>query len=761
MITALAIAVLLSRDARAANPDGFSRPTLDRAVSPERALGHDGSTDRFYPAPPRYFATAAHSAIVPVDTLVHGEDLTSRLRRGIEAYQTGSPGIARGLLLSVFAEQPLLRQSQEDGTASFYLGKVLAERGEDETARNVWLTAIKAESELPAADVRSADAYVRNVFSFQQAPHYPAASETYLRLIQWVGDVDLDAQQADIVQRHRAQMAGLESALQEENVDPSSGVALASWWRSSDPKAATLHNERVIEHLKRVAVAEKEYPSKLEADGFDERGEIFVRLGAPTNQTSVDFFTSEMLRRLRTLRQSTQNHLQISPSDFADNEFWLYQHDDVNYYYLFVDNGNEYRIGKTTDLIPQGFMAGASSSSGRGGAKIDVTLEALRAIYEQLARYHPDFGSHFTTISDYLNDMEIESRRAAIQSGQISEFISNRRRGDYSEVVQATGFMNGRDATQLPESFARRNYEKAVRDAQRAAERREDDVPAIRTETTGATLPLRAATRIARFLNEDGTTRAEVFWGVSPAGETPNSAAPQGDIGVTVNQYASDYRVEQHHKQTHRLPDGLGAGQLVYPSEPVVVDPLTGPFHLKMQWDLRTAAQDPSQPSVVIRSALTRADSLAPLRGTGDALEMSDVVPVLLTDSLALPAPGERFAGAPFPFQQIPADASVGLYFEVYHLAYSEDDRTQYTVTYDVERRKRGGNWVTRIFADDEITQTSASSTYGASSRRTQESILLDTSTWESGESIRVTVRVEDDITGETYERVTSFVVGS
>ncbi len=706
-------------------------------------------------------AATAFDTMAQGDTMARGDDLASRLRRGIEAYEEGANGIARGLLSSVFSERPLLRLSPEEGTASFYLGTVLAERGEDETARNVWLVAVKAESELPAADVRSADAYVRNVFRSQQSAHYPAASETYLRLIQWVGDEDLSTKQAEIIGRHQAQLAFLDLALEEGDVDPSSGASLAAWWRSSDPTAATLHNERVIEHLQRVAVAERKYPSKHGADGLDERGEIFVRLGAPTNQTRVDFFTPEMLRRLRALRRAARNHLQISPSDFADNEFWLYQHDDVNYYYLFVDDGNEYRVGKTTDLIPRGFMAGANASSGRGGAKIDVALEALRAIYEQLARYHQDFGAHYTTISNYLNEMEIEARQAAIQSGQMSEFISNRRRGDYSEAVQASGFMNGRDATQHPESFARRNYEKAVRDAQRAAERREDDVPAIRTETTLATLPLRAATRIARFLNEDGTTRAEVFWGVVPAGEKPNSAAPLGDIGVTVNQYASDYRVEQHHKETHRLPDGLGPGQLVYPSEPVVVDQLTDSFHLKMQWDLRTATSAPRQAAAVIRRALTRADSLAPLRGTGDALEMSDVVPVLLTDSLAVPEPGQRFAGAPFPFQRIPADASVGLYFEVYNLAYAEDDRTRYTVTYDVERRKQGGNWVTRMFADDEVTQTSASSTYGASSRRTQESILLDTSAWESGESVRVTVRVEDVITGETYERSTSFIVGS
>ena len=647
IIAVLSVVTLLPNEARAADTELSVQPISDRGAIPEHRPDRDGLADPLHHSGTPHLTTPTHAATA-IDTMTQGEDLTSRLRRGIEAYEGGANGIARGLLLSVFSERPLLRLSPEDGTASFYLGTVLAERGEDETARNVWLVAVKAESELPAADVRSADAYVRNVFHSQQSAHYPAASETYLRLIQWVGDEDLSTKQAEIIGRHQAQLAFLDLALAEGDVDPCSGASLAAWWRSSDPKAATLHNERIIEHLQRVATAEKEYASKHGADGLDERGEVFVRLGAPTNQTSVDFFTPEMLRRLRALRRAARNHLQISPSDFADNEFWLYQHDNVSYYYLFVDDGNEYRIGKTTDLIPSGFMAGASASSGRGGAKIDVALEALRAIYEQLARYHQDFGAHYTTISNYLNEIEIEARRAAIQSGQMSEFISNRRRGDYSEAVQASGFMNGRDATQHPESFARRNYEKAVRDAQRAAERREDDVPAIRTETTLVTRPLRAATRIARFLNEDGTTRAEVFWGVVPAGEQPNSAAPLGDIGVTVNQYASDYRVEQHYKETHRLPDGLGPGQLVYPSEPVVVDQLTDLFHLKMQWDLRTATSTPSQPSAVIRSAVTRADSLAPLRGTGDALEMSDVVPVLLTDSLAVPVSGERFAGAPF-----------------------------------------------------------------------------------------------------------------
>ena len=41
---------------------------------------------------------------------------------------------------------------------------------------------------------------------------------------------------------------------------------------------------------------------------------------------------------------------------------------------------------------------------------------------------------------------------------------------------------------------------------------------------------------------------------------------------------------------------------------------------------------------------------------------------------------------------------SVGLYFEVYHLAFGADDQTHFIVEYEVQRREAGG--IVRLFRD-------------------------------------------------------------
>lgn len=710
----------------------------------------------------RQGVAAAQIGAPSVSSDTSSANLVETLRQGIQAYESESYARARGLLLHVFSKEPLLRPAATKGTAAYYLGKTLDARAEHEVARNVWLVAIRAASSLPDADVRSADAYVRNVFQSKSDRHYAFACESYLRLVQWIGDNRLAPAQRAIVRSHHAQMKGLRPDLGKMNAEANAGEKMAAWWRSVDPKAGTLYNERIIEHLERVSFAEREYGSKKDPDKLDDRGEIYVRLGAPTNQTSVDFFTPEILRRLRDLRRATGNHLQISPSDFADNEFWLYNHDDVSYYYLFVNRGDEYVVGKTTDLIPQGFMAGAHSSSGRGGAKIDVALEVLRAIYEQLARYHPDFGTRFNEISDYVTELEIEKRRAETQTGQISEFISNRKRGDYSEVVQQTGFMNGRDATQLPQSFVRRNFERARRDAERAAYQRELDAPTIRTETTLGVPALPAAMRPARFLNEDGSTRVELFWGVAPGSNTRSPMSQSSMVEVSINQYAPDYRIQQHHRQAHAIPEGLQVHDLVYPSAPVVIDSLSQPFHLKLQWDHHAVQEDETGEAslgALLRSSNARVDSLRPLSEQSDALGMSDLVPLLLDPSSPISA-SDRFVGKPFPFERIPHAADLGLYFEIYHLAFGGDDQTSYDIDYEVRRETKERGIIRRVFSGTDVTRTTTSSSYKTSTRRAEESIVIDTSAWKPGERVTLTVRVLDNVTGQTFEREETFVVG-
>jgi len=67
------------------------------------------------------------------------------------------------------------------------------------------------------------------------------------------------------------------------------GEMLAHWGRSRDPKPATESNERVIERLRRVAHAESAFTSDREPAGFDARGRVYVRFGAPSQRVEVGF----------------------------------------------------------------------------------------------------------------------------------------------------------------------------------------------------------------------------------------------------------------------------------------------------------------------------------------------------------------------------------------------------------------------------------------------------------------------------------------
>lgn len=56
---------------------------------------------------------------------------------------------------------------------------------------------------------------------------------------------------------------------------------------SEDPRPSTEENERVAEHLERVAVALERYGDESFPAGFDDRGMIYVRLGAPSHVARI------------------------------------------------------------------------------------------------------------------------------------------------------------------------------------------------------------------------------------------------------------------------------------------------------------------------------------------------------------------------------------------------------------------------------------------------------------------------------------------
>jgi hypothetical protein len=102
----------------------------------------------------------------------------------------------------------------------------------------------------------------------------------------------------------------------------------------------------------------------------------------------------------------------------------------------------------------------------------------------------------------------------------------------------------------------------------------------------------------------------------------------------------------------------------------------------------------------------------------------------------------------------------VALYFEVCHLGIGSNDRTRYTVEYEVYREtERGGP--ARLFEGDQEQRTATEATYESRDRTAREYVLLDLKKVPLGRSgeMTVTVRVTDEVTGQQVERAVGFAV--
>ena len=196
---------------------------------------------------------------------------------------------------------------------------------------------------------------------------------------------------------------------------------------------------------------------------------------------------------------------------------------------------------------------------------------------------------------------------------------------------------------------------------------------------------------------------------------------------------------------------------------PLTLEDATDRYHLGLQWDQyqlwSSGASAGKRMGPKRRMATARADSLAPLRAEGPAVEMSDVKVLTLPDTSAqsLVRPTEQ--ATPYPFRTLMGDTPLLLSFELYHLGYGADDRTRYTVAYEAEGETKR-RW-TELFRGTDTQRTSTEMTMEGTDRRTRETILLDLSEIEGDEpqDVRVTVRVTDEVTGATVSRNVDFVL--
>jgi GWxTD domain-containing protein len=667
------------------------------------------------------------------------------------------------------------------GAVAYWLGRALLERDAVDEAMSVWGEGLQAMTSQGRLDLTLADAFVREVYARERVAEYAPAAETYLWLLRSL-DADLNSEQQALAAAHLEPLAwvlpdafrdrvGLtpldgtgKRSVPDGPIVPADGAGalLANWWRGQDALPATPENERLYEHLARVAYANEHY----RPDGvYDDRAFIYVRLGSPYQTTEIQFNSQEFLNKV-VFRQLT-----ISSFDFPENEFWAYHHVDRSAYYLFVEDLDKYWLGTTNDLLPPQLRNSMGSASERSIRRSSALVRTMEAVYKELSLAHDDFAMRYQDVADYaelLDQQEMMSQaemdREATRSGIDLENVPR----DVSGVNINTPVRSDM-LPELPHAFAMGQMSQADYEEGLAAKRREENVPEAYTELYRDAEALPVAVRTARFLEPDGTTRTDLFWSIPPDGLVPSDQTekelrregirlpePYLLLSTTVLR-DEQYRDQARHINRH-LVGSLAASDGRAPLQPQLysIPDGTGTYHLAVQWDQRVAVMDGGEVVNVgplVKREIFRVDSLRALDASGRTLELSDALPLMLAEDEEGVVP-TLDAATPFPYRRITKDLPLALHFEVYHLTFGPDDRTRYTVAYEV-RREGGGALRFLGRGNDEVT--SARTTNTGTTRTASELMLIDLGDWDGEGDLTVTLRVTDETTGAQVERSIDF----
>jgi GWxTD domain-containing protein len=657
------------------------------------------------------------------------------VQEGIDALDD-DPGRAVQLLQSVTSADPGC-YTEAHGSAAYWLGVASGESGNRREQLEAWKEGVAAVlgSERPL-DVRLANAYIHRVFSTQRGIEYQQATRAYLALLNQAGRRPLAAWEEPLLaQQLRLVAVLLPPAIRQRTglqapIDPPTvsalpaqcGRELVAWWRGQDPLPATPANERLEEHLERVTHAK----SQFETDGrIDERGEIYVRLGAPSRQTTIQF------NSIRFNESALSFDSRFSMSDFKSGQFWVYDGISRATQYLFIeDRRGVYEIGDVVSMFPQSLQRGFSSSP-RGQEAAAVFVRAMAEAYSQLAVYHDRYHSLNQRLSNYTLDLDA---------------------GTTGSVTRGT-------RTVL--NFARRTLLDVKQSDVFHRQQRERSTPRVHSGKPAPYQTIPVAVRHARFLRPNGSTQVEVYWSAAYnelAGASDTEPPDRYLIATSMVQRGDDGQPLTTRYRSNVVEAGRADGTAVLSPQTyrLSAQPQQA-FRIDLQWDQYEAEAETRtpRPGEIMGRYIWQSDTLRALDPNPDTLLLSDIRPMVVPSGMEGGALDE--AALPYPFRFIGPETSLALYFEVYHLAFDATDRTRYTVEYEVRRQAPGEERPPGPARGDDTPSTATTAQYEGTTRTAKEYVLLDLSAWEGQRDLTVTVRVTDTVTGQAVQRSIDF----
>jgi len=698
------------------------------------------------------------SGILNVETA----PVEERMAAGVYAFDSGKRRTAVSLLRPIFKANPGYTSSSQ-GSVAYWLGRAYAMDGRQLDAHHTWRRGVEVrfagKEPIPSRSLapRLADAYLGSLTPSRLCRQRKLALQAYIQVVEAIGPGASSSDQA-IFRRYVAEIAPLlpQGALdhvvvQAEDIlptawtfAPDAGSFLRSWWSRLDPAPRTRVNERLEEHLTRRVHAQHVYACSGRVSGLDDRGIIYIRFGPPGRQSSISFddakFREEVFRF----------GVGVAQREFRNNELWWYPSLGRAGYYVFIENNKGcYDQSTSARLIPD-YLKRSRGRSERAENISYSSLMALRYVYRELALFHPDFGPVYTRIESYAAGQEMET----MSGGGRSVGASRQAR----RVHASNNF-----GIPPPSQFVPSMVQQIDHRDQAAEYQRENQMPLQATDLFSDARPLPVAVRSARFLNSDGKTRTEVYWGIQRgttrfrergAGK-PDTTLRSSHLSFDAVLYDAAYRPTQEISRMHVLSPRTVSHRAGFVSPVISLTTDEPLYHLGLQWlehEINTTLTGSMQLGRRSGYTVVWTDSLRPLSADPKRLQMSDV-------GLRISRGGDLTKTIPFPFSTVHSDTPLTLYFELYNLAFDADDRTRYEVAYEVEGKTRRG-W-TRILRGDEARRTGTEAVFRGSSRQTEEFIQLDLSELRQKrpQDLRITVKVTDTVTETTRSRTVDLVL--
>ena len=569
-------------------------------------------------------------------------------------------------------------------------------------------------------------------------------AEVLIRNISHVLLIMPDSVQSRVVERHHPRFSKRWQFTNEAD------QVILRWFRSQDPLPRTAVNERLQEHIRRVVQARHVYADEMRLSGVDDRGEAFIRYGAPNRMLEIDYtdfdFQSEVFRF----------GIAVTPRNFPNHELWFYDDIDSRLYYLFIEEGTGYRSGTTRDLLPERLKRGFQG--GRGKNHAYSAMYAMEHIYEQLALVHTDFGGRYAEVANYIARQE-ELAMMEEMGGTITGNMTRSQVGD--GISKRTTFEDPTLGLENIGVAARRILSQGWAEDEQATRRRAQVAPESRTKILDNIGDLEVPYRVVRELNEVGNTQTNVYWEISGSSlritntlrETLLAVGISSQVNHLIRASATlfdwayerrDYVMnhemyvtnEQDRVQGHI--QALGAGDL---------------YHIGLQWSQLVVPLD-EQLGPVVRLGTSRVDSVASLHTAGQ-LEMSDLKPLYYKDKTVGKSPEQVIVQT-----EISPQTQLALYFEVYNLVLDADDQTRYTVEYEVEHTAVRNGFLSRL-RGGRTRETATQATYKGRTTRAEEYIVIDPSEVapEGRGEITITVRITDEQANNTIERQIRFTL--